>query len=60
MKMWIEHEDCINIVTQSWNNNAIGCPMYILNQKLNSEKQRQDLEQRNFWKYSFLIETCHP
>lgn len=32
--MWIEHADCINIVTQSWNNNVIGCPMYILNQKL--------------------------
>lgn len=34
MKMWISHTDCINVVKDSCNNNFIGCPMFVLNQKL--------------------------
>lgn len=39
MKMWIEHDDCINIVKQSWNSNVVGCPMYILSRKLKILKE---------------------
>ena len=34
LKMWVAHEDCINIVKNSWNISVIGCPMYVLNEKL--------------------------
>jgi hypothetical protein len=32
--MWVAHEDCINIVKNSWTISVIGCPMYVLNEKL--------------------------
>jgi len=38
MKMWISHPDCINIVKQCWNSQIIGCPMYMLSQKLKALK----------------------
>lgn len=32
--MWISHPGCVNIVKSSWNTPFIGCPMFVLNQKL--------------------------
>jgi hypothetical protein len=32
--MWIAHQDCVNVVQQSWNVNVVGCPMYVLSEKL--------------------------
>ena len=37
--MWSLHEDCRNLIQQSWNTNVVGCPMFILNQKLKTLKQ---------------------
>jgi hypothetical protein len=34
LKMWIAHQDCVNVVQQSWNVNVVGCPMYVLSEKL--------------------------
>jgi hypothetical protein len=38
--MWSLHEDCRNLIQQSWNTTVVGCPMFILNQKLKSLKQK--------------------
>lgn len=34
MKMWTLNEDCKNLITDSWNVPIVGCPMFILSQKL--------------------------
>ena len=34
LKMWVAHEDCINVVRNCWNTNIIGCPMFVLSEKL--------------------------
>jgi len=39
LSMWSLHEDCRNLIQQSWNTNVVGCPMFILNQKLKTLKQ---------------------
>jgi len=39
MKAWTEHPDCFNLVTQSWNTNIVGCPMFILTQKMKLLKE---------------------
>jgi len=37
--MWTLHEDCKNIVSDCWNKNFVGFPMFILSQKLKLLKQ---------------------
>lgn len=39
LKIWIAHEDCINVVKNSWNTPFVGCPVYILSEKLKHLKQ---------------------
>ncbi|KAK2389841.1 hypothetical protein QL285_063403 [Trifolium repens] len=34
LKMWTSHPDCVNVVQQSWNVNVVGCPMFVLSEKL--------------------------
>lgn len=34
MKMWSLHDDCKNIVSNSWNTHIVGCPMLVLSKKL--------------------------
>ncbi|KAK2443571.1 hypothetical protein QL285_014660 [Trifolium repens] len=34
LKMWTAHPDCVNVVQECWNINIVGCPMYVLNEKL--------------------------
>ena len=34
LKMWTLHEDCKNVVASSWNQIFVGCPMFVLSQKL--------------------------
>jgi hypothetical protein len=34
MQMWSHHADCKSIISIVWNSNIIGCPMYILSEKL--------------------------
>jgi hypothetical protein len=34
MQMWSHHADCKSIISRVWNSNIIGCPMYILSEKL--------------------------
>jgi hypothetical protein len=38
MRMWSSHSDCVNIVQDCWNTTVIGCPMFILTQKLKNLK----------------------
>lgn len=40
MNMWSLHADCKNMIQQSWNETVVGCPMFILNQKLKNLKQK--------------------
>jgi hypothetical protein len=41
MKMWSMHEDCKNVISQCWNDNAeVGCPMFVLNSKLKRLKTK--------------------
>jgi hypothetical protein len=39
-KMWTRHPDCKDLVVSTWNTNVVGCPMYILSQKLKLLKSR--------------------
>ncbi|XP_019432044.1 PREDICTED: uncharacterized protein LOC109339110 [Lupinus angustifolius] len=32
--MWIQHHDCRRLVAEMWNTPLVGCPMFILSQKL--------------------------
>jgi hypothetical protein len=34
LKMWISHPDCAKVIQNSWNVNVVGCPMYVLSEKL--------------------------
>jgi hypothetical protein len=34
MKMWSLHPDCYSVILDCWNSNVVGCPMYVLSQKL--------------------------
>ena len=40
MKMWISHPDCNKVIEQAWSNNVVGCPMYVLSQKLKMLKEK--------------------
>ncbi|CAL0306454.1 unnamed protein product [Lupinus luteus] len=33
-KMWVSHVDCRRLIRQTWGREVIGCPMYVLSQKL--------------------------
>lgn len=33
-KMWLEHSDCRKIVLKVWNQQVLGCPMFVLGRKL--------------------------
>jgi len=35
LNMWASHNDCFNVVKDSWNTNIVGCPMFILTENLN-------------------------
>lgn len=34
MKMWASHPNCIKLVQDVWKENMVGCPMFVLSQKL--------------------------
>jgi hypothetical protein len=38
--MWSLHETCKDIISDSWNEVVVGCPMYILNTKLKRLKDK--------------------
>ncbi|PNX72820.1 ribonuclease H, partial [Trifolium pratense] len=38
--MWTLHDDCKNIVQDSWNTNVLGCPMFVLSKKLKMLKDK--------------------
>jgi len=40
MKMWNEHPDCENVIKQVWQSSVVGCPMFILSQKLKMLKDK--------------------
>ncbi|KAK2445365.1 hypothetical protein QL285_016305 [Trifolium repens] len=39
-RMWSLHDDCANIVSECWNSVVVGCPMFILTQKLKMLKTK--------------------
>jgi hypothetical protein len=43
--MWISHPDCANVIQHSWNVNVVGCPMYVLSEKL--KRLKNDLKAWN-------------
>lgn len=47
LKIWISHPNCINIVKNCWNTQFIGCPMFILNQKLKHLKSTLKVWNKN-------------
>jgi ribonuclease HI len=40
MKMWSLHPSCRDVIYESWNSVVIGCPMFVLSQKLKSLKAK--------------------
>jgi hypothetical protein len=38
MRMWSLHPECRNIILESWNTVVVGCPIFILSQKLKNLK----------------------
>lgn len=45
--MWTLHDDGKNVIQESWDDNVVGCPMFILNQKLKNLKQKLKLWNKN-------------
>lgn len=43
MRMWAMHSDCKNVVAASWSERVVGCPMFILSQKLKNLKAKLKL-----------------
>jgi hypothetical protein len=39
-RMWTLHPDCDSLVKENWNSEVVGCPMYILSNKLKNLKQK--------------------
>lgn len=33
-RMWIQHSDCRRLVLETWNKEVVGCPMFMMSQKL--------------------------
>jgi hypothetical protein len=40
MKMWSLHPDCSDLISDCWNTMVVGCPMFILTQKLKNLKTK--------------------
>lgn len=40
MKMWLLHEDCKRIVSETWNSIVVGNPMFVLSNKLKALKDK--------------------
>lgn len=40
MRMWVLHDDCRRIITETWNDQIIGNPMYVLSAKLKNLKYK--------------------
>lgn len=38
--MWSLHNDCKDVIANSWNQPIVGCPMYVLNMKLKILKKK--------------------
>lgn len=38
MNMWNDHPDCTRVIYDTWSKHVVGCPMYILSQKLKNLK----------------------
>jgi len=47
LKIWVSHPDCINIVKDSWGQHFVGCPMFVLNQKLKHLKMALKVWNKN-------------
>ncbi|WJX14219.1 hypothetical protein P8452_04514 [Trifolium repens] len=39
-RMWVSHDDCARIVSDCWSSVVVGCPMYVLTQKLKMLKNK--------------------
>jgi exonuclease III len=40
MKMWSLHPSCKDVISDSWNSVVVGCPMFVLSQKLKNLKAK--------------------
>lgn len=38
LAMWFDHKACRNLVKNIWSKQVVGCPMFVLKQKLNNLK----------------------
>ena len=38
--MWTSHAECKTFISDCWNENVVGCPMFILNTKLKNLKHK--------------------
>jgi len=47
LNMWTLHEGCRQVIQDSWNTNVVGCPMFVLNQKLKIFKQNFKVWNKN-------------
>jgi hypothetical protein len=59
MKMWLLHDDCNQIVSDIWNTQVNGCPMYILLSKLKLLKQKlKDWNHNVFGNVHAIVKTA--
>jgi hypothetical protein len=49
MRMWTLHPDCRQLVLDCWNTDILGCPMYIMSQKLKILKGRLKTWNKNYF-----------
>ncbi|XP_019451789.1 PREDICTED: uncharacterized protein LOC109353883 [Lupinus angustifolius] len=40
LKMWMNHPDCSRVIEEAWNDSIVGCPMFIVSEKLKRLKAK--------------------
>jgi hypothetical protein len=59
LKMWSLHSECKNVIMDSWNENVVGCPMFVLSQKLKNLKVKLKCWNKNsFGNVHDLVSTA--
>ena len=58
-KIWTLHHDCKRVVTESWNDPIVCCPMFVLSQKLKNLKLKlKDWNHRVFGNIRELVKKA--
>jgi hypothetical protein len=59
LKMWSLHDSCKDVIKNCWNTLVVGCPMFILSQKLKMLKEKLKTWNKDiFGNVRDQIESC--